>query len=730
MLAALLQHVALVCILALGAAVACRVLRLGPAGRHALWLVVLIKLAMPPVLTVRTPFAWTDVPGIGQLWVTLRSDPSHSRSDTLTPLVASAADAREASAAQPANEESARPATTPAMAAAPSTSASETRLFPLQSTAVALWAIGAIVFLAVQLARIRGVRRWLRRSSEADPALTARVALRARQLRIPVVPIRVVPDLPSPLVWSIWRPILLWPATLPRECSAACVDGLIVHELAHVKRRDHRVSWLELAAGVVWWWNPIYWYVRTQVREHAELACDALVVHTLPQGRRAYAEALVAVCDLTSPRAVPVPAVGVTAGSRRVLERRLVMIMRGNVSSRLSRTGFAVVVALGAATLPAWAQRATPRTPPAAPPAVSEVPVEVAPEGRRPQVVTPRAVAPRAGAVVFVPAAQALPSDAQRLIDRFERDQTQTLRDANAKITQQREDLVRQLQTLEETYAGAGRADDAAAVRRQIRTLGAARAPLAAPAVTPPTRGDRTSSSVDFSRPVVVEHDASDLTTYRHRVGETVAVTVTGSRSGPVWGTDIYTDDSSLGTAAVHAGLLQPGETASVLVRILPGQTSYDGSRQHGVVSHAYGDWHGSYGIVAVSDVRREHRTVPQPPSPATSAISPSPTTAPVATNSDVLSNLGDFRAHVFESFTANVVGSTSGMIWGSDIYTDDSPVAVAAVHAGLVRPGERATLKITLLPGLSRYAAVERNGVTSSEYGKWEGSYRLERVK
>jgi len=52
------------------------------------------------------------------------------------------------------------------------------------------------------------------------------------------------------------------------------LDGLIVHELAHVRRRDHWVGWLELLTGLLWWWNPLYWYARHQLRENAELACD------------------------------------------------------------------------------------------------------------------------------------------------------------------------------------------------------------------------------------------------------------------------------------------------------------------------------------------------------------------------------------------------------------------------------------------------------------------------
>lgn len=85
------------------------------------------------------------------------------------------------------------------------------------------------------------------------------------------------------------------------------------------------------------------------------------------------------------------------------------------------------------------------------------------------------------------------------------------------------------------------------------------------------------------------------LTGYRNRVGQSFQLSVTGATSGPVWGTDVYTDDSHVGRAAVHAGVLAPGETKTVTVSILPGQSSYAASSRNGVSSSSWGGWGGSY---------------------------------------------------------------------------------------------------------------------------------------
>jgi hypothetical protein len=71
-------------------------------------------------------------------------------------------------------------------------------------------------------------------------------------------------------------------------------------------------------------------------------------------------------------------------------------------------------------------------------------------------------------------------------------------------------------------------------------------------------------------------------------------------------------------------------------------------------------------------------------------------------------------------SVLANVTGSTRGIIWGSDVYTDDSDVATAAVHAGVLQADETGTVRITVLPGQSSYSAAVRNNVSSHPYQQW----------
>jgi hypothetical protein len=67
--------------------------------------------------------------------------------------------------------------------------------------------------------------------------------------------------------------------------------------------------------------------------------------------------------------------------------------------------------------------------------------------------------------------------------------------------------------------------------------------------------------------------------------------------------------------------------------------------------------------------------------------------------------------------------GRTSG-IYGTDTYTDDSFVCVAAVHAGLIGVVAGGAVTIELTPGLEAYVASTRNGVESYAWGSWSTSF------
>jgi hypothetical protein len=127
---------------------------------------------------------------------------------------------------------------------------------------------------------------------------------------------------------------------------------LLVHELAHVRRRDHWVRVIEMLATALYWWHPVTWWARYELREAEEACCDAWVTSTLPMAQKSYATALLATVDFLAGVRRPLPLAASGVGQVRHLQRRLTMIMNGTTPRSLSRYGCLGVLGLSLALMP------------------------------------------------------------------------------------------------------------------------------------------------------------------------------------------------------------------------------------------------------------------------------------------------------------------------------------------------------------------------------------------
>jgi hypothetical protein len=115
-----------------------------------------------------------------------------------------------------------------------------------------------------------------------------------------------------------------------------------------------------------------------------------------------------------------------------------------------------------------------------------------------------------------------------------------------------------------------------------------------------------------------------------------------------------------------------------------------------------------------LADVRSLRSLLMEPEQPVVNAL-PDPGT------------LNSLAGQVGKTFYFRVTGAGHGAggVWGTDVYTTDSALAVAAVHAGLVRPGQTGIVKVTVLGPQVGFLATTRNGITSAGYGPYAG-YRV----
>ena len=86
--------------------------------------------------------------------------------------------------------------------------------------------------------------------------------------------------------------------------------------------------------------------------------------------------------------------------------------------------------------------------------------------------------------------------------------------------------------------------------------------------------------------------------------------------------------------------------------------------------------------------------------------------------------NCMDKRGKVGEEYGYNITGSTEGTVWGDGIYTDDSNIAKAAVLEGKCKIGENCTVCIKIIESKSSYGSCTKNGISTSSWGHWDGSY------
>jgi bla regulator protein blaR1 len=366
-----LSNAVVATVLALVAAVIGRLCR-RPALRHGLWLLVLLKLVTPPLVPVS--LSW-----LGALEVpALASDPSPEQEGPPPP-----------SQPQQSGEFNARVQGALTQAREPDPAAAEWILVPVESpaentetapsqtitlaalvsaclrsslweAALPLWLGVAFVWLTWTAAQAYRFQRLLRYARKAPASLQGQAQALADRMGLRTCPgIWLVPGAVSPMLWVVGRtPRLLFPSKLLNQLDAVQRATLLVHELAHYRRRDHWGRILEMVVFALYWWHPVAWWARHELHEAEEQCCDAWVVWTLADAERAYATALLQTVAFVSQARCPLPAMASGVGQVRHLRRRLIMIMQGKTPRSQSWAGFLAVLGLGLLLLPVQAQTA------------------------------------------------------------------------------------------------------------------------------------------------------------------------------------------------------------------------------------------------------------------------------------------------------------------------------------------------------------------------------------
>ncbi|XP_077973525.1 uncharacterized protein LOC120338417 isoform X1 [Styela clava] len=172
------------------------------------------------------------------------------------------------------------------------------------------------------------------------------------------------------------------------------------------------------------------------------------------------------------------------------------------------------------------------------------------------------------------------------------------------------------------------------------------------------------------------------------------------SHTSRLWGTIVYTDDSYICAAAIHAGVIEATNGGDVTVWKSNGRSSYSGTSRNGITSKSYGSWGGSFQF---TDSRNNQQ----------------------ATSCTTQAN--NYDENHFTVVCPSGCDSHVSRLWGSVIYTDDSYICAAAIHDGVIEGGNAGgKVNVWKSDGRSNYYGTSRNGITSKSYGSWSSSFQF----
>jgi beta-lactamase regulating signal transducer with metallopeptidase domain/HEAT repeat protein len=321
--------------------------RASAGARHLVWLVTLGALLLIPALTAWGPLRLEILPATETASATPASPVTPvTPAVTVVPrtVITNGSGTVVATGAQSAASASS------VSVAVPSTTSANTGLFATIRDA-RLWVVALVLWAAVALAIVLSltwsafvVRRLVRRSEPLDDQswLTPLYEVSDR-LGLDEPPrLLMSRDAKMPFACGLATPTIV----LPAECeswSHARRLAVLLHELAHVRRRDLLGHTLGRLVCAMYWFHPLAWTAARQLRAESERACDDLA---LACGTRAtdYAEHLLDI--VTSVRREGTPMVALAMARRKEFEGRMLAILDPELRhSTPSRTQSATLIA-------------------------------------------------------------------------------------------------------------------------------------------------------------------------------------------------------------------------------------------------------------------------------------------------------------------------------------------------------------------------------------------------
>jgi bla regulator protein blaR1 len=112
-------------------------------------------------------------------------------------------------------------------------------------------------------------RYWKRRMQELAEQLQIKPRVLLLQSEIVKVPVMV----------GFLKPVILFPFSMMMQLPAEQVEAVLLHELAHIKRKDYLVNLLQNFAEIIFFFNPGVLWISSLIREERENCCDDIAIN-------------------------------------------------------------------------------------------------------------------------------------------------------------------------------------------------------------------------------------------------------------------------------------------------------------------------------------------------------------------------------------------------------------------------------------------------------------------
>lgn len=320
--------------------------RLPPQWRHALWLLVVVRLLMP--VTPSSPWS------LFNYWNVKPSNILEAQTATPGTPIDTATELSLVEGTVPAmpipetSIEQSKQGPPKQTLGYPSRSLPESALLFIKPHLGWIWFIGALI-LSMRLAwgnYLFGLQLRRRRPIADEKVLS--LMDECREVIDVCRPLMLVeaPELESPALFGCFRLKLLLPTTIIQNFSNEELRHVFLHELAHIRRGDAAMNWLSTILLTMHWFNPVVWFAFRRMRSDRELACDAMVLAYTHDGeRKPYGKTVIKVLEgFTKATAIP-GLVGILE-EKHEIKRRIRMITQFKKTSPWSIQALVLIIAL------------------------------------------------------------------------------------------------------------------------------------------------------------------------------------------------------------------------------------------------------------------------------------------------------------------------------------------------------------------------------------------------